>query len=224
MELINHGGISKKIKGYLDSSVTLENELTAKEREREFAKLVLIFGNSLDSPSYLSDFKKILVNDKVFYRYSTKSADKLKETNYLAICESEKPLLLVSHSVNSNNDARYVEESFSTYDSESKKLSSRIKSSLMIFGDSAELAVSVLDGRKDGYYNKNYKFYYNVDKIVVYQIENDKFFNQDDIRLELAFKNINNISKKIDARIDEVLDINQDFVKEYHIKRKKEEA
>ena len=79
--------------------------------------------------------------------------------------------------VDSTLYARYVEESFSTYDSESKRLSSRIKSSLMIFGDSAELAVSVLDGRKDGYYNKNYKFYYNVDKIVVYQIENDKFFN-----------------------------------------------
>ena len=218
MNIINHGGILKKIKGYLDSENVKVEDLSQQEQEQEFAKLKLEFGNSLDSPSYISNFKKLLVDGKEFYRYNIKSADNLKETEYVTICQNERPLLLLSYSSKGNTDVRYAEEGFITYN-DSNRIDSKLKTSLMLIGTSAELNASILDNKKDSYYKKNYKFYYDIGKIVAYQIETDKFF-EDDSRLELAKKNVQDISKKIEDRIDEILNINQDYVKEYSIKRK----
>lgn len=219
MNLINHGGITKKIKGYLDRETSNEIILSSNEKEKEFANVSLIFGNSFDTRGYLENFKKIQTENKTFYYYNIVSVDKQKTTEYVALCENDRPLLLMSHSKNGNADVKYVEESFIIYDDE-KKVDSRIKDSLIMLGNSAILDLNILDKKKDEYYKQEYKFYYDINTIVAFQIGSDKFFNPNDSRLDLAIKIVDYVSDKIDTKINENLEIDLDYVKEYHIKRK----
>lgn len=219
MNLINHGGITKKIKGYLDSE-TSKKELSSIEKEKEFAKLNLIFNNQFDDFGYLENIEEFKKNNKIIYYYNVISVDKQKKTEYIAISENDRPLLLMSYSKNNNKDIKYVEEMITTYNKENNRISSRVKNNLMIIDSSAVLDLNILDSNKEEYYKKEYKFYYNVDKIVAYQIDEDKFFNTDDYRLDLAIQTVDKVSNKMNKKVDEYLEINLDYVKEYHIKRK----
>ena len=219
MNLINHGGITKKIKGYLDSE-TSKKELSSIEKEKEFAKLNLIFNNQFDDFGYLENIEEFKKNNKIIYYYNVISVDKQKRTEYIAISENDRPLLLMSYSNNNNKDIKYVEEMITTYNKENNRISSRVKNNLMIIDSSAVLDLNILDSNKEEYYKKEYKFYYNVDKIVAYQIDEDKFFNTDDYRLDLAIQTVDKVSNKMNKKVDEYLEINLDYVKEYKIKRK----
>lgn len=220
MNLISHGGITKKINGYLARENSERIELTSSEKENVFANINLMFSNSLETPGYLENFRMEIANNKNIYSYDIVSVDKQKKTEYIAISEQGRPLLLMSHSKNDNDNIKYVEESFTTYEEETKRIASRIKSNLMIIGNSAVLNLNILDKKKNDYYKQEYEFYYDINKIVAYQIGKDKFFNDNDYRLIYATKKVDEISNKIEKHIDEYLEINLDYVKEYHIKRK----
>jgi len=218
MNLINYGETNKKIKGYVTNNM---KESLVTDKEKEFAKLSLMFSRVFTTPGYLIELKKNYIDDRELHFCSVVDANKRKETSYISLCEDNKPLLLLSHSEVGSNDTKYVEESFAVYSKETKRLDSRINTSLMIIGNSAVLAVKLLDKNKYEYHRNDYKFYYDVDRLVAYQIGNDKFFNTEDYRLTLVISKIEELSDKISREIDGYLDINLDYVKEYKIKRKK---
>ena len=234
MDLVNYGGVSKKIKGYLDSNVTIERELSGEVKDREFTKINLIFKNSLDNSGVLVNLRKILVSDKIFYYYDIISCDKLKKTSYIAICEDDMPLLLISHCSNGNREVRYKEEKFLVYDKENKEIISSVKENLTLMGNIGILSTSLFDKNKNGDFIKDYKFYYENDNdtIIAYDIEADKFFPEfefdqygrrvraADTRLEKTIENVEFVSKKVDDSLNEALSIDVDFVKIYEIKRK----
>ena len=110
MNLINHCEITKKIKGYLDGETSKKLELSSNEKEEEFAKLNLIFNNQFDSFGYLEGFKEVKKDNKNIYYYDVVSVDKKKKTEYIAISENDRPLLLISYSKNKNNNTNYIEE------------------------------------------------------------------------------------------------------------------
>lgn len=218
MDLINHGEITKKIKGYIRKSSAIE--ATPSNREKELANLRMMFGNYFTMSGYLGEFKEIAVNNINFYFYDTVSVDKQKKTNYTAICEGNNPLFLMTYTSAGGEETKYTEESFSTYDKDTHRIISRVKNSLLILGHSAELETTIMDTKDNEYYRKQYKFYYDIDHMVAYQISDDKFFNIEDSRLALATSMVEKVSDKIRDKFNEALDINQDYVKEYKIKRK----
>ena len=77
-----------------------------------------------------------------------------------------------------------------------------------------------MDSKDNEYYRKQYKFYYDIDRMAAYQIGEDKFFNINDSRLELAISRVEKVSDRVRNKLDEGLGINQDYVNEYKIKRK----
>ncbi len=218
MDLINHGEITKKIKGYIRDFDAID--VTPNNREREFANLRMMFGNYFAMSGYLGEFKKVAVNDIDFYFYDTVSVDKQKKTNYTAICEGDKPLFLMTYTSTGSEDTKYTEESFSTYGKDTHRIISRVKNNLLILGHSAELETIIMDTNNNDYYRKQYKFYYDIDHMVAYQIGGDKFFNIEDSILDLAISRVEKVSDKIRDKFDEGLNINQNYVKEYKIKRK----
>ena len=220
MNLINHGEIGKKIKDYMASKNAKRIAIAPDEREEELAKLGLMFGNYFAISGYLGDFEKFEVDCLIFYYYDTVAIDKQKKTSYMAIIEDNKPLFLTTYTETGNKETKYTEQSFASYDKESHRIISRVKNNLLIIGQSAELEVSLLDTKDNEYYRKAYKFYYDIDKIVAYQIGDDKFFNINNNRLELAIDRVERVSNKIRSSLDNSLRINQDYINEYKIKRK----
>ena len=91
MDLINHGEVTKKIKGYINNKELVD---TTYNKEKEFARLNLKFGNIFTTPGYLSDFKKLSIDNKDLYYCDTINANLQKKTSYIALCDDEKPLLL----------------------------------------------------------------------------------------------------------------------------------
>ena len=223
MNLINHGEMTKKIKGYLDSEEVTKVEVITEGKERELATITTIFGNAVEEPGYLGEFRKAAVGKNTLYYYDTTLLQKQKQISYVAVCEDDKPLFMISHSEDGNDDCRYSEQCISIYDRETKNLESRIKHNLLLVGDSAVLDVALIDKDMYGYWQKNYKFFYHDTSITAYQIEGDKFFNPDDSRLALAINKVETISTKIRNSVDETLGIRKDVVKEYKIKRKEDE-
>lgn len=229
MNVVSHSEIDKKIKTYLKKFEIDGVDVDVEEREKDLTKLGMMFGNYFAISGYLGDFKKIETEKRCFYYYDTVSIDKQKKTSYMAISEEDKPLFLMSYTSFGDQEIKYSEQSFSTYDKDTKHIVSRIKENLLLFGDTAIFDVSLLDTNDNEYYRKLYKYYYHIDNIVAYQIGDDKFINygsisnnykSNDTRLDLAINTVEMVSNKIRNSLDEALDINQDYVKEYKIKRK----
>ena len=220
MNLVSHGEIEKKIKGYIRNLDGIAVDVDPNERENQLAKLGVMFGNYFAMSGYLVEFKEIDLAGINIYYYDTVSVDKQKKTSYMAVCSEDKPLFLSTFTGAGNEDTKYSEESFSTYDKDTKRIISRVKNNLLIIGHSAELETIIMDSKDNEYYRKQYKFYYDIDRMVAYQIGEDKFFNINDSRLELAISRVEKVSDRVRNKLDEGLGINQDYVNEYKIKRK----
>lgn len=218
MYVVNYDEIKQKLKEIYQNKIYLEQIIIDQDIKIELLSSFL----DLEKIDYIDSFKQIIFDNITIFEFDLNDLVNNKKTSNLIIIKDNFPLIRLEHYAKNN----YNEDNYFIYSLNSKRLSDKLITKSYNMNDSKHLTVSLLGKFSDNidkgtYFNKKYGVYINSNKITAINASNNMYLEN-----EAGFTNIietfitliNKFYIKLNQKIDNLGD---EFVKEYHIIRKK---
>ena len=200
--------------------ITLYIRIVDKGILEAFATINKIFNYSLESNDRLTKIKMHYVRDYIIFEFDKVSYKTNKIIKNIGVCVDKKPLFLTSSTIHKNDNVKYKEESFCTYDLETSRIINRIRIKNTDIDGFQIKEIETLDKPSlidFDYVKKDYTFYYDKDTLLTLK-ESDELYDKNNPRVDTALKQISKITDNIRHKVDSIVGI--DNVKEYTVKRK----
>lgn len=219
MEVVNFEILKEKIKNYEENSKNncVSIPMTQESRKEELEKLY-----KYEEKGQNVNLLKIKTLDDIsVLEYELIDTLSCNKTNGIVIIKDNTCIFSMECEETNNNFIRCKKESFSIYDESFNTIYN-----LCIENGASITNISLLNKRtnEEEVYSKNYSFYHNENGIAALKVDDEKVcFRLDNgftIGIESANKLIEEVSSKIDRKLDELLGIEK--VKQYQIKRHKQ--
>lgn len=233
MKYITYDEIREKLEKYLRGKVVFEKQLDSEDYEQNFNILNKLLNNSLDNNNETKNFC-IKTFSNIFgtktatiYYYDTVSHDNYVTTNNIVYLVDGKVSFHISKTNNRiNNDMKnfnFTEEKISIYDTLDSKLKYRLKYGYTNFNGVNRIDINLLGSKVKEYYRNNFIIFTKEDisEILFIQDKNniyDMFSTMDSSRINILFRDYENVCKNIDSSLDNTFGI--DNTKKYSLRRK----
>ena len=119
--------IKEEIDNFKDNKVSFVESVREEYFLEAFATINKIFNYSLESNDRLTKIKMHHVRDYIIFEFDKVSYKTNKIIKNIGICVDKAPLFLTSSAIHKNDNVKYKEESFCTYDLETSRIINRIR-------------------------------------------------------------------------------------------------